>query len=66
MKESDAIDLLLKTSCLDQAEQPILAARKIVAELGYIPCDIFTFVCCRPYSTSTILPTPRRRPLQIS
>ena len=40
MKESDAIDLLLKTSCLDWAEQHILAAQKIVAELGYIPLAI--------------------------
>ena len=40
MKESDAIDLLLKTSCVDQAEQHISAAQKIVAELGYIPLAI--------------------------
>ena len=40
MEESDAIDLLFKTSCLNRAEQHVLAAQKIVAELGYIPLAI--------------------------
>jgi hypothetical protein len=40
MVELEAIDLLLKTSCLDLTEQHTLAAQKIVAELGYIPLAI--------------------------
>ena len=40
MEETDAIALLLRTSCLDTSAEHIEAAKKIVVELGYMPLAV--------------------------
>ena len=40
MEELDAVSLLLKASCLNQSDEYLEAARKIVIELGCIPLAV--------------------------
>src|ERR1700735_2400073 len=40
MEEQDAVNLLLKTSCLDASPEHLECAKEIVHELGYIPLAV--------------------------